>query len=355
MPNTVSELASRLAENAEAVCRHYLSSGRRAGAYWQAGDVRNTPGRSLYVRLHGPSTGKGAAGKWTDAASGEHGDLLGLIRAAQGFPDTVDVLDEARRFLGLVRPRIEVSSTASSSPTTSGSPGAARRLWTISKPIAGTLAETYLRARGVSLGRDGTEPLRFHSRCFYRAEPGSPDSARDAWPALVALVTAWDGERTGLQRIWLDPAGQTKAAVSTPRRAMEHLLGNAVRFGAARDVMLVGEGIETVLALRSALPTMPMAAALSTGHLAAFLPPSGLRRLYIARDHDEAGLRATDVLASRMQAAGIEAIVLTTTLGDFNDDLRQLRPGIFARTVRDQLAPEDVPRFWHVPGRPRPG
>ena len=33
----------------------------------------------MFVRLTGPA-GKGAAGKWTDAATGEHGDLLDLIR-----------------------------------------------------------------------------------------------------------------------------------------------------------------------------------------------------------------------------------------------------------------------------------
>ena len=53
------ELARRLARNAEAVCRHYLSNGRRSGRYWLAGDVRNTPGRSLYVRLTGPEFGPG--------------------------------------------------------------------------------------------------------------------------------------------------------------------------------------------------------------------------------------------------------------------------------------------------------
>ena len=61
-----SELAHRLARNAEAVCRHYLSNGRREGRYWMVGDVRNTPGRSMFVRLTGPDSGKGAAGKWTD-------------------------------------------------------------------------------------------------------------------------------------------------------------------------------------------------------------------------------------------------------------------------------------------------
>ena len=59
-------LAHRLARDAEAVCRHYLSNGRRQGRYWLVGDVANTPGRSLFVRLTGPDSGKGTAGKWTE-------------------------------------------------------------------------------------------------------------------------------------------------------------------------------------------------------------------------------------------------------------------------------------------------
>jgi hypothetical protein len=61
-----SELAQRLGRQAEAVCRHYLSNGRREGRYWLVGDVQNTPGRSMFVRLTGLESGKGAAGKWTE-------------------------------------------------------------------------------------------------------------------------------------------------------------------------------------------------------------------------------------------------------------------------------------------------
>jgi hypothetical protein len=39
-----AEIARRLAQNAEAVCRHYLSNGRREGRIWRVGDVENTPG-----------------------------------------------------------------------------------------------------------------------------------------------------------------------------------------------------------------------------------------------------------------------------------------------------------------------
>ena len=83
MARDAAELSRRLAQNVETVCRHYLSSGRRQGRYWLVGNVRNTPGRSMFVRLSGPDSGPGAAGHWTDAASSEHGDLLDVIRKTE--------------------------------------------------------------------------------------------------------------------------------------------------------------------------------------------------------------------------------------------------------------------------------
>ena len=93
-----SELAQRLGGEAEAVCRYYLSNGRKQGNYWQVGDVQNSPGRSMFVRLTGPESGKGAAGKWTDAQSGEHGDLLDVIGESLGLIDFADIAEEAAAF-----------------------------------------------------------------------------------------------------------------------------------------------------------------------------------------------------------------------------------------------------------------
>ena len=125
---------------------------------------------------------------------------------------------------------------------------------------------------------------------------------------MIARVTDLDGRITGAHRTWLDPSGRGKAPIDTPRRAMGDLLGNAVRFGVANDVLAAGEGIETMLSLRCVLPTLPMAAALSANHLAAMLLPLTLRRLYIARDADAAGDAAVTALTGRAEAAGIEAI-----------------------------------------------
>src|SRR5262245_54700475 len=99
MKGDARHLAARLAENAEAVCKEYLSQGRRSGAYWLAGDVHDNPGRSLFVRLVGPTSGRGAAGKWTDAATGEHGDLLDLISLNRGHTKLRNTLEEARAFV----------------------------------------------------------------------------------------------------------------------------------------------------------------------------------------------------------------------------------------------------------------
>jgi hypothetical protein len=69
------------------------------------------------------------------------------------------------------------------------------------------------------------------------------------------------------------------APVDTSRRAMGYLLGHAVRFGPAGDVMAAGEGIETMLSLRCVMPSLTMGAALSAAHLAAILFPATLRGL----------------------------------------------------------------------------
>ena len=344
-PGDTAELARRLARNAEAACRHYLSNGRRQGRYWLVGDVLNNPGRSMFVRLKGPDSGKGAAGKWMDAATGERGDLLDIIRERCGLVEFRDIANEARRFLGLPRPDREPEPTnRRPAPVRTGSPESAQRLFAMATPIADTIVDAYLRNRGITALHE-TGSLRFHPRCYYRPDEYSPP---EFWPAMIAAVTNLDGKITGAHRTWLDPSGSDKAPVESPRRAMGDLLGNAVRFGVGSEVMAAGEGIETILSLRCVLPNMPMAAALSAAHLAAILFPDTLRRLYIMRDKDAAGDGAVKTLLNRSDAAGIEAITLTPQLDDFNEDLRTLGLEAMQASLRVQVAPQDVARFMEL-------
>ena len=301
-------VAAALGARAEEVCRRYLPHGRKSGRYWTAGDIRGARGRSLFVRLAPP----GIPGKWTDAATSEHGDLLDLIRIASGAGSLRAALAEARAFLSL--PPAALDGGSDSYDRTE----AARRLWQRCRAIDGTHAEAYLRARAIHRCR--FPALRFHPALFYR------DGGRmRRLPALVAAVTGADGSVTGVHRTWLDPSRPAKAPVARPRKALGRVHGFAVRFGApASGTLLVGEGIETVLSLVTAMPDTVAAAALSAGSLGAFAPPAGLARLVIARDNDPDGERAAERLARRCARAGVATHVLIPEGEDFNDDLLAL-------------------------------
>ena len=314
-----ARVAAALAGRAEEVCRRYLLHGRRSGRYWVAGDIRGARGRSLFVRLAPPGT----PGKWTDASTGEHGDLLDLIRVASGAGSLRAALAEARAFLSLA------PMAAPAGPDSYDRTEAARRLWQRCRAIGGTHAEAYLRARAIYRCR--FPALRFHPALLHRDEGGVR-----RLPALVAAVAGADSALTGVHRTWLDPREPAKANLPRPRKALGHVHGLAVRFGdPAPDTLLVGEGIETVLSIVTALPDAVAAAALSAGSLGAFAPPPGTARLVIARDNDAEGERAAERLARRCARADVAAPIVVPEGGDFNDDLVSLG----AAALRARLVP----------------
>ena len=321
-PSPAAGIAAALGLQAEAVCRRYLPHGRRQGRYWVAGDLDGARGRSLFVRLSGP----GVPGKWTDAAAGIHGDLLDLIRYRVNAPTLRAALDEARAFLALpVSPATGASGDYDATE-------AARRLWRQCRAIAGSHAERYLHARGLSRCRFAA--LRFHPELRYRE-----GSTVRRFPALVAAVTGNDSAVLGVQRTWLDPRSPAKAGVTNPRKALGRIFGHAVRFGAVPGdgpaSLVVGEGIETVLSLITAVPEIRAAAALSAGSLGAFSAPPGVARIVIARDNDPDGALAAERLSRRCARAGVAATIVVPVGNDFNDDLLSLG----APALRARIAP----------------
>lgn len=345
---SASDLAGLLAQDAEAVCRHYLSAGRRAGNYWLVGDVGNNKGRSLYVHLVGSR-----AGRWTDAATGQFGDLLDLVRETRGLVDFRDVAEEARHFLNMPRPEPRLSRTTdahNSAPVERSPSERAQRLFRMTQPLEGTIADIYLRKRGI-LRASAHGALRFHPSCYYRDFLTGRTASH---PALVAAVTDAAGAITGVHRTYLssrlDRDGVGKAKVDDPRRALGGLLGNGVRFRFPVDapvpVLAAGEGLETMLSLSHVMPGMPMVAALTANHLAGFHFPPGCRRIYIAADADAAGRHGIEGLSRKAQERGILPLVLSPELGDFNDDLRRLGPDRLTASLRAQLVPEDAMAFF---------
>ena len=191
----------------------------------------------------------------------------------------------------------------------------AKRLWLEAQPIAGTLAETYLRARGITCPLPPT--LRFHPECWH-----GPTAKR--FPAMVAAV-----EGAGLaavHRTYLRPDGVGKIAFAPAKMMLGATAGGAVRLAGGSSWLVVGEGIESALSLACGLLDGPATlwAALSTSGLRGLRLPTQPRRLTIACDGDTAGREAAHVLAERANGLGWQVGIMDPgNDADFNDILEE--------------------------------
>lgn len=91
----VSEIAARLAEHAEPLCRDLLPGGVKIGNEWKCGSILGGPGKSLSVCLSGEKRGV-----WCDFNGGEYkGDMLALIQATRRC-DKGEAVQWAKDYLG---------------------------------------------------------------------------------------------------------------------------------------------------------------------------------------------------------------------------------------------------------------
>ncbi|MDK3020893.1 DUF7146 domain-containing protein [Pseudodonghicola flavimaris] len=329
---SIADLSTDLADRAESFCRQYFPEGRKQGNYWQVGDTSGAKGQSLAIRLH--AQGGRKAGSWTDYATGEYGDLIDLLQERLGSVTLKETLREARSFLGEAPcPAVPRDSQTREQPDDASSKriARARKLFAAGKPVLGTLAATYLQRRGISrLG----PALRYHPQLFLRHGTDDADPPRRA-PTLLAKITDNQGQITGCARVYLDPSTGGLAAIESPKRILGQLHGHAIRFwsGTSRTDLIVGEGLENTLSVGTALPEFDLASCLTATHLGLFIPPSGIKRIWIARDHDEAGRNASMRLRNQRESLGIACGDLVPQLGDFNDDLRAFGKDALRRSL----------------------
>jgi len=90
-----TELAQRLAMQAEIVAKLLLPNGKRIGSEWRVGSTAGEAGKSMGVHL-----GADKPGVWLDGDTGEHGDLIGLWMATRNL-SLRDACREAMEFLGV--------------------------------------------------------------------------------------------------------------------------------------------------------------------------------------------------------------------------------------------------------------
>jgi len=188
----------------------------------------------------------------------------------------------------------------------------ALRTWKTTKPPEGTLVETYLRSRGISVALPPT--IHFHPRLKHPS--GS------LWPGLVALVTrGTDDLPLAIHRTFLSLEGTDKASVEPQKMMLGPCRGGAVRLAPLREFLMVGEGIETCLAAMQATGT-PAWAALSASGLRTLELPAEIREVVVLADGDEPGEAAAVEVGRRWKREGRAVRIARPPSGmDFNDVL----------------------------------
>lgn len=217
--------------------------------------------------------------------------------------------DHVRQRLGLpAEPRQSAGADNSSR---------AVELWNASVDPRRTLAERYLRGRGLELPPDvASRVVRFHAACPRRKE----DNTFERRPAMLTAFRTIVGDRLiAVHRTFLTADGK-----KIDRQMLGPVKGAAIKIDADENVeqgLMIGEGFETCLAARM-LGFRPAWALGSAGAIADFPVLSGIDVLTILAETDDSGANAKAMRAcgNRWAAADREVIVATPYIrGDMND------------------------------------
>jgi len=342
-PIRAADLSAMLAANVAALATHLLPAGRRDGPHWRCGGVDGSPGQSLALHLRGDKSGV-----WHDFATGEKGDALDLVAAVLFSGNKRDAMAWARQWLGAAdgtTPLPPLKRAPESPQASARDDDAARRRKALAlflaghERVAGTPADDYLAARGITLAELERQPraLRFHPECWC-------GEAGRTLPAMLAAITDGAGEHVGTHRTWLarDGAGRwRKAPLRDAKKTYGRYSGGFIPLwrGASRkplreapagEAVAIAEGIETALSVALACPEMRVIAAVALANMGSVILPASITHVTLCADNDADNPKAAALLdraAERFAAEGRDVRIARPPVGkDFNDTLRAEMP-----------------------------
>jgi len=191
----------------------------------------------------------------------------------------------------------------------------ARAMWFAAKPIGGTLAEVYLRSRGIRAALPQT--LRFDPECWHK-------ETKRCWPAMLAAIQDGSGTIIAVQRTWLSVDGSSKAPVRSgaPKKTLGKQFSGAVRlFPVPRDLLGLAEGVETAFSAAQRY-NAPVWATLGSNRMPKVALPPHVKRLLIFADRGGIAADKQVIDARRhFDSLGLQVRVILPPEGykDFND------------------------------------
>ena len=180
----------------------------------------------------------------------------------------------------------------------------AEAIWRRTRPLRGTIGETYLLYRGCALPPTDSD-LRFL------------ESTDRHSPTLCSRVTNAQTNRPQtlhFTRLAADGRGKAGAPQDKLLLAGHRKKGGVIRLwsdDAVTSGLAIAEGIESALA--GAHLFRPVWAAIDAGNMSEFLVLPGIEALTVFADNDLAGLKAARACGQRWADAGLDVSILVPT------------------------------------------
>lgn len=347
MRHDIATIKAALLDDLSRLVEHLAPGGTVQGKYYLARNPTRADRNagSFWVWMAGPKKGG-----WCDAATGDKGDVIGLIAycrqidtaaairfaeqwCAGRLPDT----PEAARRAAARREADEAARRAAERDERERRGRSAFALWLKCSPgIIGTPVDTYLASRGIRLAdlRRRPSALRYAADLEHR-----PSGTRT--PAMVACMVTPGGAVVAVHRTYLAPGGHGKAAVTPNKMMLGNAAGAVIRLArgkggltpeqAARAGLVTGplalaEGIEDALTICMACPELRVWAVGSLGNLARVRLPRCASHIIVAADNDwtkPQAMAGFDRAVAELRSQGKPVHVARSWLGkDVNDLLR---------------------------------
>ena len=195
----------------------------------------------------------------------------------------------------------------------------ARKFWKEGTAVAGTPADTYLRARGITI--DAPDCMRFGMIPSWRnKDTGEWGRKR---PALICGAVDGTGAVVGIQRIFF-PNDDPRLGKADCKLSLGTIKGSAMRLAPAEPVIIMAEGPEDGASIMQEGPGLPVWVPFGTSMMPSVQLPPIVRKVIIAGQNNTAGRIATNKAAIAIAGRGLESAFAWPgdQFDDWNDQLR---------------------------------
>ncbi len=269
----------------------------RAGREWKGPCPFHSEKSASFTIFH-----KGDREHYHCFGCGAHGDVVSFMAQIRNIEmrEAIKLLAGDSLKTYQAAPRAETAPKREEDPQRAAK---ARDLYLKAEKAEGSPVESYLAQRGIDLEALGGVPasLRFSEVDYWHPHPDPQQKPvkMGTYPAMLAPIKQKDGVMSAVHITYLDPVRFCKISVPDPfapgkslnaKKVRGPMAGGCVRLGPAAETLMIAEGIESALSVRTAARgtafDFDVWTCVSLGNLANIGLPDIVKNVIILADND---------------------------------------------------------------------